>query len=105
MFIDAKKAHLNPKCEVPVFCELPEEANCPKGLCAKLNFWRYGFRPAAAAWEKLYAGLLCDVGFVRGESGGVVVYHPEKDLSLSVHGDDFTFCGMEQDLFWIRDLC
>ena len=49
MFVDAKKAHLNPKCEASVFCELPEEAECPEGFCAKLNYWLYGFRPAAAA--------------------------------------------------------
>ena len=104
MFIDAKKAHLNPKCEASVFCELPEEAECPKGFCAKLNYWLYGFRPAAAAWEKLYSGLLCDVGFERGVSCGVVFYHAERDLSLAVHGDDFTFCGGEEDLFWTRDL-
>ena len=31
-------------------------------------------------------------------------YHPERDLSLVVHGDDFTFCGLEEDLHWIKDL-
>jgi hypothetical protein len=64
----------------------------------------YGFGPAAAAWEKLYSDLLVDVGFEKGKSCGVVFYHPERDLSLAVHGDDFTFCGYEEDLQWIRDL-
>ena len=32
--------------------------------------------------------------FKRGESCGVVFYHEGKDLSLAVHGDDFTFCGV-----------
>ena len=67
-------------------------------------FWLYGFRPAAAAWEKLYSGLLCEAGFERCVSCGVVFYHAERDLSLAVHGDDFTFCGGEKDLFSIRDL-
>ena len=75
------------------------------GMCGKLNFWLYGFKKAAAAaWEALYASYFEDVGFVRGESCGVVFYHPGRDLSLAVHGDDFTFCGLEEDLFWIRDL-
>ena len=32
------------------------------------------------------------------------VYHPKRDLSCVVHGDDFSFCGLEEDLVWIRDL-
>ena len=55
MLIDARKAHLNPKCEDDVYVTLPEECKCPEGMCAKLNFWLYGFRPAAAAWEKHYS--------------------------------------------------
>ena len=27
--------------------------------------------------------------------------HEEKDLSLAVHGDDFTFCGTDGELRWI----
>ena len=25
-----------------------------------------------------------------------------RDVSLAVHGDDFTFCGLEEDLNWIK---
>ena len=49
MFIDVRKAHLNPKCEENVYIELPEECKCPEGMCGKLAYWLYGFRPAAAA--------------------------------------------------------
>ena len=31
-------------------------------------------------------------------------YHPERGISLAVHGDDFIFCGADKDLRWIRDL-
>ncbi len=51
LFVDAKKAHLKPRCLADVYIELPEEARCPKGMCGKLNFWLYGFRKAASAWE------------------------------------------------------
>ena len=44
------------------------------------------------------------MGFKRGESCGVVVYHKERDISMAVHGDDFTLTGLEEYLFWIRDL-
>eukprot|EP00973_Karenia_brevis_P024643 3399740-Karenia_brevis.AAC.1 len=33
MFIDVKKAHLNPVCEEDVYLELPEECHCPPGYC------------------------------------------------------------------------
>ena len=72
--------------------------------CGKLSCWLYGFRPAAAAWEKHYSGLLEGVGFERGQACGVTFHHDERDRSPAVHGDDFTFCGLEEDLFWFRDL-
>eukprot|EP00973_Karenia_brevis_P073367 10191978-Karenia_brevis.AAC.1 len=58
MFIDVKKAHLNPVCEEDVYLELPEECHCPPGYCGKLVHWMYGMRGAAAASEKCYAETL-----------------------------------------------
>ena len=104
MFIDARKAHLNPRCEVDEYIELPVECGAGEGVCGKLNYWLYGFRPAASAWEKHYSELFEGVGFEKGRSCGVVFYHPGRDLSLAVHGDDFTFCGLGEDLVWIRGL-
>ena len=40
-------------------------------------------------------------GFKRGVTCVVVFYHAERDISLVVHGDDFTF---EPDLLWITEL-
>ena len=73
-------------------------------VCGKLIHWSYGFRPASAAWEKMYSGKLEEVGFVRGDSCAVVFYHPNRDISLAVHGDDFTACGVQEDLDWIKSL-
>ena len=61
-------------------------------------------RGAASAWERLYCEKLEGVGFTRDVSCGVVFYHEERDISLAVHGDDFTFCGLEEDLIWITGL-
>ena len=44
------------------------------------------------------------MGFERGIACGVVFYHRERDIALAVHGDDFTFCGLDEDLKWIRAL-
>ena len=32
----------------------------------------------------------------------MVFYHPVKDVALAVHGDDFTFCGVDEEIRWIR---
>ena len=101
LFIDAKKAHLNPRCMQGVFIELPAECGAAPGVCGKLNYWLYGFRPAAAAWEELYSGKLVNCGFQRGQTCTVVFYNAERDISCVVHGDDFTFEGAGPDLLWI----
>ena len=43
MFIDARKARLNPRCEKEEFIELPSECGVKEGFCGKLNYWLYGF--------------------------------------------------------------
>ena len=88
---------MNPKVEGDVYIELPEEANCPQGMCGKLNSWLYGFRPAAAAWEKLYSEELERAGFIRGTSCGAVFYHPIRDVACVVHGVYSIVCGTAED--------
>ena len=39
LFIDVKKAHLNPRCQQDVYIALPTEAERGPGMCGKLNFW------------------------------------------------------------------
>ena len=104
LFVDARKAHLNPRCEEDVYIELPPEAEGEPGMCGKLGFWLYGLRPAAAACEKLYSERFEGAGFKRGIGCGVVFYHAEKDISVAVHGDYFALCAWEKDSVWIRDL-
>ena len=99
-----KKAHLNSPCAEPVYIDLPGECNEKEGKCGKLNFWLYGFRPAAVSWEKHYSEKLVSEGFVKGEGHGVVFYNKERDVSVVIHGDDFMFCGVQENLEWVRDL-
>ena len=100
LLIDVKKAHLNPECKEDVFIWLPEEAGEGRGAVGKLRRWLYGFRPAAAAWENHYAEKLESVAFERGVATPVSFYHRGKDVSLVVHGDDFTFEGDDEGLDW-----
>ena len=64
-------------------------------------------RPAAAAWENHYARVLEERGFERGEACGVAFFHAELDIACAVHGDDFTFCGLREDLLvvqgWLKE--
>ena len=99
LLIDAKKAHLNPKCEKDVFIQLADEAG---GGVGKLRFWLYGFRPAAAAWEEHYARKFVEHGFRRGVANPVCFHHVKRDISVVVHGDDFTISAAEDDLNWIE---
>eukprot|EP00973_Karenia_brevis_P032477 4478639-Karenia_brevis.AAC.1 len=67
MFIDAKKAHLNPKCGDNVYIQLPAQS----GEKPWFNHWLSGCRPAAAAWEDLYFERFEGAGFIAGVSCGV----------------------------------
>ena len=101
MMIDAKKAHLNPRCKEDVYIELPPEVGAELGQCGKPNFWLYGFRKAASAWEDFYAKVMEEAGFRRGVGCSVIFRHEEKDLFGVVHGDDFVFGGNDEDLKWV----
>ena len=102
LLIDVKKAHLYPPCAEDVFVELPEEAGEGPDRVGRLRRMLYGLRSAAATWENHYAGKLVSVGFERGMSSPVSFYHPGRQISLVVHGDDFTFVGAPPDLDWIQ---
>ena len=97
LFIDATKAHLNAKCEVEAYIDLPDEIREP-GKCAKLLYWLYGMRPAARGWEDTYAEKLMGIGFEQGASAPTLFKHVEKSMECVVHGDDFTILGFEEDL-------
>ena len=84
-----------------MYIELPAEAGAEEGKCGKLVYWLYGCREAAQAWEEHYSEKMESVGFERGVHSPVVFFHPGKDLSCVVHGDDFTFEGEAEDLKWI----
>ena len=96
--MNVKKAHLNGEVaeDEKVFVLLPSEAG---GGVARLKRWLYGMRPAAKAWEEHYATWLTNEGgFRRGISAATVFWQPRWDVSLVVHGDDFTALGPERHL-------
>ena len=81
--------------------ELPAETEGGPGMCGKLNFWLYVFRPAASACKDRCSEKLEQAGLVRADACIVSFCQTDKDLSLAAHGDDFTFCGAGEELRWI----
>ena len=58
----------------------------------------YGTRDAAFNWAEEYSSKLSAAGFVRGVANPCLFKHSVKDISLTVHGDDFVAIGEEKDL-------
>ena len=104
MYLDIKKAHAIPLCEQDVYVELPGEAEVEDDECGKLIHWLYGCRPAAQAWEEHYSALLKNHGFKRLKSVPVAFVHETRDMSGVVHGDDFVWEGIDEDLDWVQKL-
>ena len=68
------------------------------GRYAKLKRWLYGMGTAASGWEDDYAGRLVEDGFQRGRAASTIFYHPNTQVRVVVHGDDFTYAGTESEL-------
>ena len=70
----------------------------------QLNRSLYGTRDAAMNWAKAYTQLLVENGFTVGRANPCNFYHAEREISLTVHGDDFTSTARERDLKWLERL-
>ena len=103
-FVDAKRAYFNAKVDrdaAPCFVELPhEDPECGK-MCAELLRHMYGTRPAADGWQEEYSTALARLGFSQGIACPNVFRHKARQISCSVHGDDFTSCGPADALDWL----
>ena len=103
MFIDVRKAHLNAECNEEEWVELPEEF-WRWGRWARIKRWLYGMRKAAAGWEQHYVEKLTGAGFRRGVGAPTVFYNAGTGVRVVVHGDDFTFAGVREELEKVRDM-
>ena len=71
-------------------------------MVGRLNLSLYGTRDAAMNWAKTYTKVLNDIGFVTGKASPCNFFHPERKISMTVHGDDFTSTARERDLKWLE---
>ena len=60
-----------------------------EGKCAKLLKSMCGTQDAAHIWQADYANVLESGGFKAGKGSTAFFHHPEEDMKLLVHGDDF----------------
>ena len=58
----------------------------------------YGTRDAGAIWEQCYVDCLINLGFTQGVASPCCFYHEKWDISVVVHGDDFTALGTDEAL-------
>ena len=78
----------------------PKELGIPSHFVAKLKRCAYGTRDAGAIWEDTYRLALESLGFTSGSASPCCFHHPERNISIVVHGDDFTAMGLQTDLDW-----
>ena len=104
-FIDVSKAYFHAPVRRPVYVKLPDEALEPHerngDVCGQLHYSLYGTRDAAQNWENKYSSFLGSLGFDRGLSSPCIFHHKARDMSIVVHGDDFTVLGLESHLHWL----
>ena len=80
-----------------MFIELPEEDKV-EGMCGEMLKSMYGTRDAAKNWENCYSEFMEGIGMMRGKTSACTFWSKDKDIRAVVHGDDFTLCGVEEDL-------
>ena len=105
MAIDVSRAYFYAESIRPVFIELPKEDRMPteEGLVGRLNLSLYGTRDAAQNRAVEHTQALRAAGFIVGKASPCNFRHSTKDLIVTVHGDDFTSSGSEEDLVWLRE--
>ncbi len=103
--VDVKRAYFYAKARRPIYIEIPVEDYEPgdEHMVGRLNLSLYGTRDAAQNWSKEYTEFLEGIGFVRGKSSPCNFVNPQRNIYLTVHGDDFTLTGNQQQMEWVRD--
>ena len=97
-FTDIRKAYFNGIPTRSIYVRMPPELGLPKGTLGKLVRCMYGTRDAGAIWEQCYVDCLLGMGFVQSLASPCCFNHPDWEISVVVHGDDFTALGTDKSL-------
>ena len=79
------------------------EGDQAENMCALLHKTMYGTQDASHVWQEHYSKKFIERGFVQGQAWTSVFQHPERDVTLLVHGDDFLVLGDEDGQKYLRD--
>ena len=99
---DISRAHFYGESQRDVYVTLPEGDEA-EGMCARLLKTMYGTQDASHVWQEHYTKKLLERGFVQGQAWTSVFRHPDKDVMLLVHGDDFLVLGDEDGQKYLKD--
>lgn len=85
----------------PTHVKLPsEDGGRERWLCGLLPKHMHGTKKAADGWHGEHSGALADLGCTAGIARACVFRHPSRGVACSVHGDDLTTEGPENQLDW-----
>ena len=102
---DVKRAYFYAPATRPVYIIIPAEDHEPgdHDKVGKLNLSLYGTRDAAMNWAAKFTEFLNGIGFETGAASPCNFYNADRQISVTVHGDDFTSTGRERDLNWLKN--
>ena len=98
--VDVRRAYFYAAAKGSIYMEIPMEdwEDGDENRVAQLDLSLYGARDAAQNWTEEYTKTLRDIGFTVGVASPCNFVHPDKELYVSVHGDDFTVVGPASEL-------
>lgn len=62
----------------------------------------YGCRDAAQCWESEITDFFTTHGFTPGIGSPVLFVNLVRNIRVTIHGDDITSLGTEENLFWLK---
>ena len=98
MVVDVKRAFLHGYCTRSIYIELPGAESQGGKYVGKLVQALYGTRDAPLAWLIVVKSGMKEKGFKECKVTNGVFTHPERDLRVVVHVDDFLLSGGKEDL-------
>ena len=104
MAIDVKRAYFYAPATRAIYIRIPKEDWEPgdENNVGVLNLSLYGTRDAAMNWTATYTKFLNQCGFSTGSCSPCNFHHPHREMAITVHGDDFTCSGTEENLMWLE---
>ena len=87
-----------------IYIKIPDEDWEPgdEENVARLNLSLYGTRDAANNWSRKYTEVMLSLSFEVGQGSPCNFKRVQRQVSVTVRGDDFTSTGTEANLKWFE---